>query len=133
MVDISSFEGNESDAFESVNESLTSIFRRAKFPPIDRFHASIIFFLSKEDFIFHPIYLLFCPSFIYSESSQTETTSLPVWQPPSTGRRWHFFRKYRAHLSHLSRGRDFRRFSLPARLKYKPNYRECSVETVTLS
>lgn len=68
MVDISSFEGNESDAFESVNESLTSIFRRAKFPPIDRFHASIIFFLSKEDFIFHPIYLLFCPSFIYSAS-----------------------------------------------------------------
>lgn len=131
MVDISSFEGNESDVFESVNESLTSIFRRAKFPPIDRFHASIIFFLSKEDFIFHPIYLLFCPSFIYSASRTRQKQLLSPFdnhhQPEDGG----IFSKIpRASIAFIA---DFRRFFLPARLKYKPNYRECSVQTVTLS
>lgn len=91
MMDISSFEGNESDVFESVNESLTSIFRRAKFPPIDRFHASIIFPLERR-LHFSPYLSTFLPVlYLFRESYQTETTSLPVWQPPSTGRRWHFF------------------------------------------
>lgn len=78
MMDISSFEGNESDVFESVNESLTSIFRRAKFPPIDRFHASIIFPLERR-LHFSPYLSTFLPVlYLFRESYQTETTSLPV-------------------------------------------------------
>ena len=44
-----------------------------------------------------------------------------------------FFRKYRARIYRIYRVAGISAdFLLPARLKHKPNYTECSVETVTV-
>lgn len=76
-LEVPSLGGNESNVFDSVNERSSSIFRRAKFPPIDRF-TPLLYFLSKEDFIFHPLSLLFAFRFIYSATRRRQKQLLPT-------------------------------------------------------